>query len=334
MTFQHPLYFLLLILIIPLIFHHYLLGKKKEHTIKMPTTRHLNGVSGGLRSKLVHLPFWLRIMTLVLLTIILARPQTSFSITEDETEGIDIMIAMDVSVSMLTNDFQPNRIEAAKKVAYDFIKNRPHDNIGLTLFGGEAFTQCPLTIDHTGLLSMFQNVSCDLQRQGIISSGTAIGMGIASAVSHLEGSKAKSKVIILLTDGENNTGDISPLMAAEMAKKMGVRVYTISLGNDGANRQQVAQLANGEYYEANIPHEENGHELEEIAKTTGGLYYRAETLAGLKKIYEEIDKLEKTKLSTININKRYEGYQIFAWFAIAFLLLEILLRITYLRRIP
>ena len=334
MTFQNPLYFLLLILLIPLIFHHYLLGKKKEHAIKLPTTLHLSRVRGGLRSKLVHLPFWLRMISIVLLTIILARPQTSFSITEDETEGIDIMIAMDVSVSMLTQDFNPNRIEAAKRVAYDFIKNRPHDNIGLTLFGGEAFTQCPLTIDHAGLLSMFQNVSCDLQRQGIISSGTALGMGISSAVSHLEGSKAKSKVIILLTDGENNTGDISPLMAAELAKKMGVRVYTISIGNDSRQPQQVAQLPNGEYYEANIPHQDVGHELEEIAQTTGGLYYHAESLEGLKKIYTEIDKLEKTKLSTININKKYEAYQLVAWFVLGILLLEILLRITYLRRIP
>ena len=244
------------------------------------------------------------------------------------------MMAMDVSTSMMTRDLSPNRIEAAKNVAANFINNRPNDNIGLTLFGGEAFTQCPLTTDHGVLIRMFKNVNCDLQAEGIIQPGTAIGMGIANAVSHLKESKAKSKVIILLTDGENNTGEISPLMAADMAKNCSIRIYTILLGANGKQSVPVAQLPNGEVYTAQVDGTSDQGTLKEIAHSTGGIFYKAESKSSLKDVYNDIDKLEKSKLKIINYDRRYEAFQPFAWVAFFALVLELLLQMTVLKRIP
>ena len=244
------------------------------------------------------------------------------------------MIAMDISQSMLTEDLSPNRLEAAKQVAYEFIEGRPNDNIGLTLFGGEAFTQCPMTTDHIALLSTFRGVSCDLQTNGTISPGTAIGMGLTNAVSRLTTSKAPSKVVILLTDGANNAGDISPLTAAEIAKQKGVRVYTIAVGRQGMVRQPVGILPDGSYYYANVKSDMDPATLKSIAKATGGLYYAASSKKELRSIYQDIDKLERTKLKQHHYNKYYEAYPSFAWAALGLLLIEILLRLTWLRRIP
>ena len=241
---------------------------------------------------------------------------------------------MDISTSMLTPDIHPTRLNAAKDVALSFISNRPSDNIGLTLFGGEAFTQCPLTTDHTVLLNMFRNVNCDLQANGIIQPGTAIGMGIASAVAHLSESKAKSKVIILLTDGENNTGEISPLMAADMAKNCGIRVYTILLGTDGKVNVPVAQLPNGEVYQAQVDNTSDPTTLQQIAHNTGGIFYKATSKNSLKQVYDDIDKLEKSKLKIINFDQRYEAYQPFAWALIVCLFIEFLLKAIVLKRVP
>ena len=287
-----------------------------------------------LRTALIHAPFLLRMLTLALVIVVLARPQTKHALSEKETEGINIMMVMDISVSMLTPDLQPNRLEAAKQVAYEFIQNRPNDNIGLTLFGGEAFTQCPMTTDHASLLSMFRSVSCSLQQQGIISDGTAIGMGITNAVARLAQDSIGSKVIILLTDGANNAGDISPLMAAEIAKKSNVRVYTIAVGTDGVVNQPVAVLPDGSYYYQKVKADMDTGTLQEIARMTGGLFYHAQTKGKLRDIYNDIDKLEKTKLRVKNFDKRYEAYQPFALVAFVSLLLEMLLRTTLLRRIP
>ncbi len=303
--------------------------------MRMATTEQYRVMPRTLRLSLIHLPFTLRMLSFVLLVLVLARPQTRNTLNERETEGIDIVMAMDISTSMLTPDLQPNRIEAAKKVAYEFISNRPNDNIGLTLFGGEAFTQCPLTTDHAALLSMFNNVSCDLQARGIISPGTAIGMGLANAVSHLEGSKAKSKVVILMTDGVNNTGEISPLMAADMARENGVRVYTVALGRmGGKSRQVVAKLPNGEEYTADVDNAADPATLKSIASVTGGLFYQADSNKKLKDIYQDIDKLEKSKLKVLNYDRRYEAYQMFGLAAFVLLLLEVLLRLTWFRRVP
>ncbi len=334
MTFANPAYFWLLLLLLPIIFWYVMLRKHHEPALRVATTRAFQKHVRSPRTVMIHLPFVLRCIVYILVVIILARPQTSFTISESEREGIDIMMVMDISVSMLTPDLEPNRIEAAKLVANEFIAARPDDNIGLTLFGGEAFTQCPLTTDHGFLLRAFGDASCDLQREGIISDGTAIGMGITNAVSRLAESKAKSKVIILLTDGANNTGEISPITAAEIAKSKGVRIYTIAVGKSGKVRQPTAILPNGEYYYQVVESDMDPATLQEIAQLTGGLFYKAESREKLSTIYQNIDTLEKTKLKVQNYDRRYEAYQPFALFAFLLLLIEVLLRTTYLRRLP
>ena len=335
MTFAQPLYLLLLLLLVPFVLWHFLFRRKHEPTIIAASTEPFRHIPATTRTSLIHLPFFLRMLTFTFLVVCLARPQTRNAITNSEVEGIDIMLAVDISVSMMTPDIQPNRIEAAKQVATEFISNRSNDAIGLTLFAGEAFTQCPLTTDHSMLLGMFRNVNCNLQQAGIISEGTAVGMGITCAISHLEHSKAKSKIVVLLTDGENNTGDISPLMAASLAKQLGVRIYTISLGLDGQTNQQVAVLPNGEIYSANTGNDNTGSEsLQQIARQTGGIFYKAQSTQELREIYEDIDQLEKTRLKVSNYERRYESYMPFAGAALLTLLLEILLRLTWLRRLP
>jgi Ca-activated chloride channel family protein len=242
------------------------------------------------------------------------------------------MLAMDVSTSMLAEDLKPNRIEAAKDVAAEFISGRPNDNIGLTIFAGEAFTQCPMTTDHASLLNLLQNVRTDIAARGLIQDGTAIGMGLANAISRLKTSKAKSKVVILLTDGSNNMGDISPMTAAQIAKSLGIRVYTIAVGTNKVAPYPMPVGGTVQY--VNIPVDIDTKTLSDIAATTDGNFYRATNTAQLKKIYKDIDQLEKTKLDVKKYSKRYEAYQPFALAAVLCLLLEILLRNTVLRRLP
>ena len=281
---------------------------------------------------LLHVPFLLRVVAFIMLVLVIARPQTTDNWQNTEIEGIDIMMAVDVSTSMLAQDLKPNRIEAAKTVASEFINGRPNDNIGLTIFAGESFTQCPLTIDHAVLLNLFREIDCSIAQRGMIEDGTAIGMGIANAVSRLKDSKAKSKVVILLTDGSNNRGDISPLTAAEIAKSFGVRVYTVGVGTNGTAPYPV-QTAMGTQY-LNQPVEIDEATLTQIASTSGGNYFRAKDEAELRQIYSEIDKLEKTKLNVKEFSKREEEYALFAWIALACILLEVLLRNSVLKRIP
>lgn len=334
MTFVHPAYFLLLLLLIPFVLWYVLLRRHHEPALRFSGTEAFRSLPLSPRSALVHLPFVLRMIVFGLIVVVLARPQTSQPQSQKEVKGIDIMIAMDISVSMLAQDLLPNRMEAAKQVAYEFIAGRENDNIGLTLFGGEAFTQCPMTTDHVALLSMFRNVSCELQSSGIIAEGTAIGMGLTNAVSRLSTSQAPSKVVILITDGANNTGDISPLTAAEIAQKQGVRVYTIAVGKQGVIKQPIGILPNGEYYYANIQSDMDPVTLKAIAQATGGLYYAADSEGQLRQIYKDIDRLERTKLEVIHHQKRYEAYLGFAIAAFVLLLLEIFLRLTWLRRVP
>jgi len=274
----------------------------------------------------------LRIAAFTALVLALARPQTQNSWKNQSVEGIDIMLAMDVSTSMLAEDLKPNRIEAAKYVASEFISGRPNDNIGLSIFAGEAFTQCPMTTDHSSLLSLLHNVRTDIAARGLIEDGTAIGMGLANAVSRLKDSKAKSKVVILLTDGSNNRGDISPMTAAEVAKSMGIRVYTIGVGTKGTAPFPPSVTGLPQY--VNLPVEIDEQTLKGIASATDGEYYRAQNNKELNQIYQEIDKLEKTKFNVKQFSRRYEAYQPFAVAAIIALLLEILMRITVFRRIP
>lgn len=333
MTFANPAYFLLLLLLIPWIVWYFLFRSKSESHIQWASTEALRRVPHTWRTRLVHLPFFLRTVLYVLAVIILARPQTGSSWRTGQTEGIDIMMALDISSSMATPDISPNRITAARDVALDFINNRPNDNIGLTLFGGEAFTQCPLTTDHATLMQSFRGANCNLQNDGIIQPGTAIGMGIASAVSHLENSPSKSKVVILLTDGANNTGEISPLMATDMAKNLGIRIYTILLGSNSKVNVPVAQLPNGEVYTQQVDDTTDPSTLKQIANETGGIFYHASSRSSLKQVYDDIDKLEKTKLKVNQHSRHYEAYQPFALAAILVLLLEILLRTTWFKRL-
>lgn len=332
MEFANKEYFLLLLLLIPYILWYFLDNKKKEPTLKMSDTFAYLYAPKSWKVRLVHLPMVLRCIVFSLVVIVLARPQTHNSWGSRTVEGIDIMLAMDVSTSMLAEDLRPNRMEAAKDVAAEFISGRPNDNIGLTIFAGESFTQCPMTTDHASLLNLLQNVRTDMAAMGLIEDGTAIGMGLANAVSRLKDSKAKSKVVILLTDGSNNRGDISPITAAQIAKSLGIRVYTIGVGTNKVARYPMP-VAGGVQY-VNIPVEIDNKTLSEIAALTDGNFYRATNNKELQQIYHDIDKLEKSKMNVKKFSKRYEAYQPFALAAILLLLLEILLRNTVLRRIP
>ncbi len=332
MEFANKEYLLLLLLIIPYVIWYVMYRKKTEPTMRMSDTYAFRYAPRSLKVTLMPLSMLLRILAFTMTVLVLARPQTQNSWSNKSVEGIDIMLAMDVSTSMLAEDLKPNRIEAAKQVASEFIAGRPDDNIGLAIFAGEAFTQCPMTTDHASLLNLLQNVRTDIAARGLIEDGTAIGMGLANAVSRLKESKAKSKVVILLTDGSNNRGDISPMTAAEIARSLGIRVYTIGVGTNNVAPYPMP-VAGGVQY-VNIPVEIDTKTLSEIAAATEGDFYRATNTKELRNIYKEIDQLEKSKLNVKTFSKRYEAYQPFALVAILALLLEILLRITIFRRIP
>ena len=332
MEFANKEYLLLLLLIIPYLIWYVMYRKKTEPTLRMSDTFAFRYAPKSWKVKLMPLSMLLRLLVFVMIVMVLARPQTRNSWDSKTVEGIDIMLAMDVSTSMLAEDLRPNRIEAAKQVASEFIIGRPNDNIGLAIFAGESFTQCPMTTDHASLLNLLQNVRTDIAARGLIEDGTAIGMGLANAVSRLKDSKAKSKVVILLTDGSNNRGDISPSTAAEIAKSLGIRVYTIGVGTDKIAPYPMP-VAGGVQY-VNIPVEIDTKTLSEIASITEGDFYRATNTNELRKIYKEIDQLEKSKLNVKTFSKRYEAYQPFALVAVLALLLEILLRVTIFRRIP
>ena len=332
MEFANQEYLLLLLLLIPYILWYVMFRKKTEPTMRMSDTFALRYAPRSWKVTLMPLSMLLRLLAFVMIVMVLARPQTRNSWDSKTVEGIDIMLAMDVSTSMLAEDLRPNRIEAAKQVASEFIIGRPNDNIGLAIFAGESFTQCPMTTDHASLLNLLQNVRTDIAARGLIEDGTAIGMGLANAVSRLKDSKAKSKVVILLTDGSNNRGDISPSTAAEIAKSLGIRVYTIGVGTNKVAPYPMP-VAGGVQY-VNVPVEIDTKTLSEIASITEGDFYRATNTNELRKIYKEIDQLEKSKLNVKTFSKRYEAYQPFALVAVLALLLEILLRVTIFRRIP
>lgn len=273
--------------------------------------------------RLRHLPFLLRMIAFSLLIVALARPQSKTSWQDLHTEGIDIILGIDVSASMLAKDLKPNRLEAAKKVASDFIGSRPDDRLGLVIFSGESFTQCPLTSDHTVLINLFSQV-----KTGILEDGTAIGMGLASAINRLKDSKAKSKVVILLTDGVNNAGAVGPLLAAELAKPYNIRIYTIGVGSLGSALAPVALYPNGQYIYDYVKVEIDEKVLSEIASITGGKYFRATNNNSLKKIYAEIDKMEKTIVEEKQYSKRTELFRPLALMAAGLFLLDILLRLS------
>ncbi|AIJ35157.1 Mg-chelatase subunit ChlD [Porphyromonas gingivalis AJW4] len=327
MTFAYPELLWLLILL-PLIATWYILqARKTSATMTISSLKPFEGGRRGLRVYLRHSLPILRALSVGFLIIALARPQNTNSWQKDSIEGIDIMLAMDVSGSMQAMDFKPNRLEAAKDVAISFINNRPNDNIGMVTFAGESFTQCPLTTDHTVLLNMVQ----DLQ-MGVLDDGTAIGMGLATAVNRLKDSKAKSRVVILLTDGSNNMGDITPRMAADIARTFGIRVYTVGVGTRGEAPFPI-QTEFGVRIQ-NVPVDIDEPTLDGIAEVSGGKYFRAVDNETLNEIYKEIDKLEKTRLMTKSFKAYEEKYFVYALIAFLLLLTEFLLRNTLLRSNP
>jgi Ca-activated chloride channel family protein len=305
----------------------YLLRQQKvTASVRMPGLQSFAEAGTTFRLILRHILFALRIIAITLLIIVLARPQKTDKYQDVTTEGIDIVLTQDISGSMLSRDFKPDRLEAAKNIATEFISGRPYDRIGLVVFSGVSFTQCPLTTDHAVLINLLREI-----QSGMIEDGTAIGMGLATAVNRIKDSQAKSKVIILLTDGVNNRGEIAPETAAEIAKTFGIRVYTIGVGTQGMAPYPV-QTPFGIQYQ-DIPVEIDEAILQKIAETTGGKYFRATDNDSLEKIYKEIDKLEKSKIDVKQFIRKEEKYLLPALFAFCLLMLELAARTTIFKNL-
>jgi Ca-activated chloride channel family protein len=326
-TFAHPHYFWLL-LAVPLLAYWWFYKRNTFYpTFNIPQHGGVLVQQSSAKVKMLMLLPVLKTLAYVCLVIALARPQSSLSEQEISTQGIDIVLSLDISGSMLAKDFEPDRLEAAKKVAMRFIKDRPSDRIGLVIFSGESFTQCPITIDHQVLLNLFKDI-----HSGMVEDGTAIGMGLATAVARLKESKSKSKVIILMTDGVNNMGYIDPYTSIQIAKTFGVRVYTIGIGKNGTAPYPVKDQNGNTFYQS-FPVQIDEALLRKIAQETGGNYFRATNNASLKKIYDNIDKLEKSKIRVSNYHRKSEHYHVFLFLGLLFLLTDFILSKTYLRTI-
>ncbi len=289
--------------------------------------QNFDGAPKTLRQRLIHLPFILKMITLALLIVAIARPQTSSKREDVSVEGIDIVMALDVSGSMLAQDLRPNRLEASKKVAIDFAKGRPNDRMGLVVFAGEAFTQCPLTTDHQVLDNLFKEV-----KSGMIEDGTAIGDGLATAISRLKDSQAISKVIILLTDGVSNMGALDASSAAEIAKIYGIRVYTIGVGSMGTAPYPMQTPFGVQMKDIEVKIDEPL--LKSVAQMTDGKYFRATSNQKLQEIYEAIDQLEKSKIDVTVFSKKSEEFHNWALAALLIFLLMIVLKYTWLKNLP
>jgi Ca-activated chloride channel family protein len=326
-TFASPLLLLFLLLIPGLAVWYYYRLKAKESDVRYSTLQPFAMIKYSMKERLRHLPFVLRLVALALVIIALARPQSTSKGQNVYSEGIDIVLALDISGSMLAEDFQPNRIEAAKNVAQDFIGGRTNDRIGLVIFSGESFTQCPLTVDYEVLKTLIKPL-----KSGMIEDGTAIGLGLANAVNRLRESKAKSKVIILLTDGVNNRGEIDPITAAEIAKSYGIRVYTVGVGTVGEAPYPV-QTPFGIRYQM-VPVEIDEKVLKQVAELTDGKYFRATDNKKLRSIYQEIDHLEKTRIEVRSYRRYTELFYSFIFVAVFLLIGDVGLSNTWLRKIP
>lgn len=325
-TFAHP-YFLLLLLFIPLmIWYRQRRQDKFEATLYLSNAdfSQLPNYRVSWKTKIRPFLYLLPIAALALLIVALARPQNRFAEEKINAEGIDIILSLDISGSMLARDFEPDRLEAAKEVALEFIKNRPYDRIGLVLFAGESFTQCPATTDHKVLESLLQKVN-----SGIIADGTAIGMGLATAVTRLQDSDAKSKVIILLTDGVNNSGFIDPLTAAETAQRFGIKAYTVGVGTEGFAPFPVQGAFGIVYQQVEVKIDEKL--LQQIAQLTDGKYFRATDKQSLRKVYAEIDQLEKSKIEVSSVSRYAECFYPWAQGAVLLLLLSLILHNSLFR---
>ncbi len=325
--FANPYFFLLFLLIPVMIAFYFFYLNKKRTQIQFSGFENFDGMRPSFRQRFHYLPFVLKLLAFSLAIVALARPQSSLSGRDIKTEGIDIMMALDISSSMLAEDLKPNRIEAAKKVAEEFIDSRPNDRIGLVVFGGESFTQCPLTTDHSVLKNLFAGI-----QSGILADGTAIGEGLGTAVNRIRNSRAKSKVVILLTDGVNNIGSIAPETAGEIAKTFGIRVYTIGVGTRGMAPYPVKSPFGIQYQNVEVQIDEPV--LKKIAGETDGKYFRATNTGKLKEIYSEIDKLEKTKIDVTEFHNYTEEFYPLALGALLLLVLDILLRFTLFKKLP
>ena len=318
-------WFLWFLLVIPLLVAHYIWRQGKANApVKLSTAGFFADGRKTFRHYLRHVLFAMRMAALAMVTVVIARPQNVDRWQSSTTEGIDIVMALDVSGSMLARDFSPDRLEASKNVATEFIRGRPYDRIGLTVFSGESFTQCPLTTDHAVLINLLRDV-----KSGIIEDGTAIGVGLATAINRIKDSDAISKVIILLTDGVNNRGSIDPMTAAEIAKTFGIRVYTIGVGSRGYADYPVQTPFGTRYQKMEVEIDEAL--LQQIAELTGGHYFRAVDNTSLQQVYGEIDKLEKSKIETREHSKRDEVFMSWAMAALVLIGIELLLRYLFMK---
>ena len=328
MHFMHPGLLWLLLLIIPITVWHVLKHRKSDPSLRLPTTQAFDSMPRSCKEWMRHVLFALEMLALACLVIILCRPQSPNSWSKTNVEGTDIVLALDVSSSMLAKDFTPNRLEAAKDVATKFVSNRTSDNIGLVVFAGEAFTQVPMTNDIATLVNNINNLEI-----GMLDDGTAVGDGLATSVNRIKDGKAKSKSIILLTDGSNNTGMVEPLTAAKIAAKFGIKVYTIGVGTMGeALSPELDFTGQITYTMQQVVIDEKS--LQEIAQATGGKYFRATSKSVLKDIFGEIDKLEKTRMDVEQHNQMDDNYQPWALALLLLLSMCAILRYTVLRSIP
>jgi Ca-activated chloride channel family protein len=301
--------------------------KKKRAYVRFSGSETFTGIRKTLRVRLIETPFVLKFAAAVFIILALARPQSTSESSETNTEGIDIVIALDISTSMLAQDFKPDRFEASLEVARDFINGRKNDRIGMVLFAGEAYTQCPLTTDYGILNDLTRNI-----KMGVIEDGTAIGSGIITSINRLKHSEAKSKVIILLTDGDNNKGEVSPETAAEVASAMEIKIYTIGIGKTRA--PYPFRTAFGQTVLREVEFKIDEEMMTKIASTTGGKFYRATDKEKLEKIYEEIDNLEKTKIEIKSYKRFHEKYHYFLLPAILLFLLALLFENTIFLKNP
>ena len=325
-TFAHPNLLYLLLLVPAMVAWYIFRQRDTKASLQISTIQGFAQGGKTLRVRLRHLPFVLRCIAFALLVVAFARPQSSNTQRNVNTEGIDIMLAIDVSGSMQARDFKPDRLTAAKELGIQFISGRRTDRMGLVVFAGESFTLCPLTTDHVTLINMFREVSI-----GVLEDGTAIGSGLASAVTRIKDSEAKSKVIILLTDGVNNRGEVGPITAAEIAHTFGVRVYTIAVGTYGTAPYPIQTPFGVQYKDMKVEIDEEL--LKQIAQITGGEYFRATSNKALEEFYEQINKLEKSKIEITEFSRKSEEFRPFALAALLILALELLLRRTLLREL-
>lgn len=327
MQFAHPSYLWLFLIYIPIIAWYVIKHRNAQPSLAISTLSPFASIGRSWKEYVRYFLFFLRLAAIACLIIILARPQSHDSWNTTSTEGTDIMIALDISTSMLAMDFQPDRLEAAKAVASDFVQGRESDNIGVVIFAGESLTGMPMTVDRGMLINYINSINMDM-----LPDGTAIGDGIATSLNRLKEGKAKSRSIILITDGSNNTGVVAPLTAAEVAKELEARIYTIGIGTNGMANYPVMTPYGQDVQQMQVVIDEET--LTKIADLTGGKYFRATNEQVLRDVFKEIDSLEKTRMDVRHFSHAEDNYMIFAWLLFGFVALELVLRYTVCRSIP